>query len=301
MKPHTFRFDYKKSLTQTIKQMVQTALDEDLNTSDNGTDITAELIPETSLVKANLICRESGILCGKDWFNQVFKQLDSAITIHWHVNDGDKLTANMTLCQIEGPARAILSGERSAMNFLQTLSGTATMTNQYVTAIADTDCRLLDTRKTLPGFRLAQKYAVTCGGGHNHRIGLFDAFLIKENHIIACGGISEAIAQAKVNHPEHPIEVEVENLVEFELALTAGANVIMLDNFSDQDKITAVQSNNTSCAVEASGNITLKTINAVARTGVDYISVGDITKNVKALDLSLRLISDNYCHRQHQL
>ena len=292
MKPHTFRFNYQDALHQTIIQMVQNALAEDLNSLEGGSDITAELIPETAMVKASLICREAGILCGKDWFDQVFEQLDSSITINWSVNDGDKLIANMELCQLEGPARAILTGERCAMNFLQTLSGTATTTNLYVAALSGTDCRLLDTRKTIPGFRLAQKYAVTCGGGHNHRIGLFDAFLIKENHIIACGGMSEAISQARLNHPEHPIEVEVENLAEYELALTAGANVIMLDNFSDQDKVTAVKRNNTQCALEASGNISLEIIESVAKTGVDYISVGAITKNVQSLDLSLRLLSD---------
>jgi len=291
MKPHTFRYDYQPALAQTIKQMVQQALAEDLNTLEDGTDITAELIPELQQIKATLISREAGILCGKDWFNAVFKQLDGDVKINWMADDGDRLNAGMEICRLQGSARAILTGERTAMNLLQTLSGTATVTAQYVAQLAGSNCRLLDTRKTIPGFRLAQKYAVTCGGGHNHRIGLFDAFLIKENHILACGGIAKAVKQANDNHPEHPVEVEVENLAELEQALNAGADVIMLDNFSNDDKIAAVRLNQGRSALEASGDITLETLATVAKTGVDYISVGAITKNVNALDLSLRVVN----------
>jgi len=291
MKPHTFRFDYQEALNDTIKQMVRIALAEDLNSSENhkGTDITAELIPEDHQVVASLISREQGILCGTQWVNEVFKQLGDEVNIRWNVKDGEKVVANLELCTLAGPARIILTGERASMNFLQTLSGTATVTHRYVAELAETACRLLDTRKTLPGFRLAQKYAVTCGGGHNHRIGLFDAFLIKENHILACGGIDKAVEQANKNHPGHPVEVEVEDLKELDAALKAGADVIMLDNFSDDDMCKAVQRNDNQAALEASGNITLKTLANVANTGVDYISVGAITKNIQALDLSLRI------------
>ncbi|MCP3673817.1 MAG: carboxylating nicotinate-nucleotide diphosphorylase [Gammaproteobacteria bacterium] len=289
MKPHTFRYDYKLALTDTISKMVQQALIEDLNTSECGTDITAELIPVQQTIKASLICREEGILCGKDWFNKVFKQLDNTISIKWNADDGGSLTANMEICQLEGPARAILTGERAAMNFLQTLSGTATVTARYVVELAGTGCRLLDTRKTVPGFRLAQKYAVTCGGGHNHRIGLFDAFLIKENHILACGGIEKAVRQANESYPGHPIEVEVESIDELTHALDAGAVVIMLDNFTNDEKIEAVRINANRAALEASGDITLDNLAEVAKTGVDYISVGAITKHIRALDLSLRV------------
>ncbi len=292
MKPHTFRYNYQLALSDTIKQMVGTALAEDLNSLAGGHDITAELIPEGRKVTARLVCREAGILCGMEWFNEVFSQLGSNVTITWLVHDGDNVTADMNICQLYGSAREILTGERTAMNFLQSLSGTATLTNQYVQELAGTECRLLDTRKTLPGFRLAQKYAVTCGGGHNHRIGLFDAFLIKENHIIACGSIQNAIQQARQNYPEHPVEVEVENLDEFNEALAAGADVIMLDNFPNSDKTEAVGLNNGKAALEASGNITLKTLTHVAKTGIEYVSVGAITKNIKALDLSLRVITD---------
>jgi len=292
MKPHTFRYNYKLALTDTIQQMVSTSLAEDLNSGNGGSDITAELIPEQQRIAASLVCREHGILCGKDWFDEVFRQLDTGVEIAWFAEDGDTLTRDMEVCRIKGPARAILTGERAAMNFLQTLSATATLTNRYVKQLSGTNCRLLDTRKTLPGFRLAQKYAVTCGGGHNHRIGLFDAFLIKENHILACGGIDKAIQQANQNHPEHPVEVEVENLDEFNEALGAGADVIMLDNFSHADQVAAVQLNNGKAALEASGNITLNTITEVAKTEIDYISVGAITKNIQALDLSLRVKTD---------
>ncbi|MCP4272153.1 MAG: carboxylating nicotinate-nucleotide diphosphorylase [Gammaproteobacteria bacterium] len=296
MKPHTFRYDYKLVLTDTIKQMVKIALAEDLNTDKGGSDITAELIPESHHVTASLVCRKQGILCGKEWFNEVFRQVDPDVNIKWSADDGDNLTADQELCTLQGSARAIMTGERSAMNFLQTLSGTATETGKYVTKLEGTDCRLLDTRKTLPGFRLAQKYAVTCGGGYNHRTGLFDAFLIKENHILTCGGIKKAIQQANKNYPEHPVEVEVEDLGEFRQALVAGADVIMLDNFSNEDKVKAVALNQEHVALEASGNITLETLAKVAKTGVDYISIGAITKNISALDLSLRVITAPLCH-----
>ncbi len=296
MKTHTSRYNYKLVLTDTVKQMVSIALAEDLNTANNGSDITAELIPEAHHVTASLICREPGILCGKEWFNEVFRQIDPDVVINWLADDGDNLIADQGLCTLQGPARAIMTGERSAMNFLQALSGTATETGKYVAKLEGTNCRLLDTRKTLPGFRLAQKYAVTCGGGYNHRIGLFDVFLIKENHILACGGIDKAIRQANRNHPEHPVEVEVEDLDEFQLAVDAGADVIMLDNFSNEDKVKAVTFNQKHVVLEASGNITLETLAKVAKTGVDYISIGAITKNISALDLSLRVISAPLSH-----
>lgn len=291
MKPHTFRYNYESELEITIKKMVKDALCEDLNSEHSGSDITAELIPETTISNASLISRETGIFCGREWFAEVFKQLDQNVEITWGVKDGDVLSPDMEICQLDGSARSILTGERVAMNFVQTLSATATLTHKYVKLLEGTTCRLLDTRKTLPGFRLAQKYAVKCGGGHNHRIGLFDAYLIKENHIMACGGINNAITKARENYPNAPIEIEVENLDEFKTALQAGAEVIMLDNFSNEDKLKAVEINSGKAALEASGNIDERTIMSVAETGVDYISVGAITKHIQALDLSLRLLS----------
>ena len=284
-----FRNQYHSDLDSTIEQMVTLALEEDLQLSIGGTDITAALIPEAKQVSARLISRETGILCGRQWFEACFKRLDETCELIWYFDDGEEFQTNAVLCEVRGLARQILSAERSAMNFLQTLSATASHTSRYVKQLSQHNCRLLDTRKTLPGFRLAQKYAVLCGGGQNHRIGLFDAYLIKENHIAACGSINNAVSQAKENRPENLIEVEVESLDELQQAIEAGADVVMLDNFTNAELRDAVAMNASQVKLEASGNINLDTIQAVAETGVDYISVGAITKNITATDFSLLL------------
>ncbi|RDH81564.1 MAG: carboxylating nicotinate-nucleotide diphosphorylase [endosymbiont of Galathealinum brachiosum] len=267
-----------------IEESVHIALTEDIG---NG-DVTAKLIPEDDFSLATVISREDATICGIDWFEEVFAQLDSQIFIEWDVDDGDTVKAGQQICSLSGSTRALLTGERSALNFLQTLSSTATKAAEYAAAIKDTNVKVLDTRKTIPGLRLAQKYAVSCGGGHNHRVGLFDAILIKENHILAAGGIPEAVEAARFHNPDLMIEVEVENLDELQLALNENVDRIMLDNF-DLDSLTqAVKINNHKTELEASGNVTLKTISAIARTGVDYISTGALTKDIKALDLSMR-------------
>ncbi len=278
---------------QSIQQQISLALAEDLNHKhpDQGGDITAELLPADKQASATIICREDMVLAGSQWLNETFAQLDPSIQIQWQAKDGDFVKANSTLCTLKGNARRLLTGERTALNFLQTLSGTATVTRKYVEILKGTQCTVLDTRKTLPGLRFAQKYAVTCGGGQNHRIGLFDAFLIKENHIMACGGIANAVATARSNHPEVKLEVEVENLDELGQALTAGADIIMLDNFSHADMRTAVKQAAGKAKLEASGNMTLVLMRQVAEIGVDYISVGALTKHVQAIDLSMRIQS----------
>ncbi|MDD4913875.1 MAG: carboxylating nicotinate-nucleotide diphosphorylase [Methylococcales bacterium] len=253
----------------------------------NG-DLTANIIPLATRASATVITREHAILCGQAWFDAVFRQLDQQVEIEWLHRDGDAVTAGSQLCRLEGSARALLSGERTALNLLQTLSATATCARQYADAVAGTGCKVLDTRKTIPGLRLAQKYAVRCGGCFNHRIGLFDAILIKENHIIAAGSIARAVASAKAG-PQASIEIEVENLQEFRLALAARPDRIMLDNFPIADTLRAVQENNGKVELEASGNITLQNIRSVAETGVDYISIGALTKNLHATDLSMRI------------
>lgn len=295
-------------LENDIRLAVKVALEEDLGYQDESTsnkgrtpdrasaDITAQLIPADRYAQASLITREEGVFCGKAWAEQVFNQLGGEVALHWHVDDGDLLVPNQLLCELSGPARAILTGERTAMNFIQTLSGVATLTKQYTDRIAATNTKLLDTRKTIPGLRTAQKYAVTCGGGKNHRIGLFDAFLIKENHIMACGGIAQAISKAQELYPDKLVEVEVESILELQQALEAGSDVIMLDNFDVTMMIEAVELNKRlpnaqQAKLEVSGNVTLETIGHFAKTGVDYISVGALTKHVRALDLSLRLKS----------
>jgi len=255
---------------------------------DAPADITANLIPADARNTATLITREHGVFCGQAWAEEVFKQLGGEVKIDWHVQDGDQVKPNQILCTLEGPARALLTGERNAMNFIQTLSGCASITAQYAKQLEGTECRLLDTRKTIPGLRSALKYAVACGGGFNHRIGVFDAYLIKENHIIACGGITQAISTAKQLNPGKPVEVETESLQELEEAIQAGADIIMLDNFSIEMMREAVAINAGRAALENSGNVTLETIGDYARTGVDYISVGALTKHIKALDLSMR-------------
>lgn len=273
---------------QLISQLVKSALDEDLNYQGADGDITAQLIPETQQASAKVITRETGIFCGKQLILEVFEQVDPSVAVNVLVEDGDTIEENQTLFTAVGNARAILTAERTALNFVQTLSGTATTTAHYVKELAGTGTQLLDTRKTIPGLRSLQKYAVKCGGGENHRIGLFDAFLIKENHIAACGGIENAVAQAKTNHPDKKVEVEVENLEELQLALDAGTDIIMLDNFTVDMINKAVTITNKRAKLEVSGNMTLETLRTYSQAGVDFISSGALTKHVKALDLSMR-------------
>ena len=268
----------------TIEESVHTALLEDIGTGD----ITAELIDADSIALATVISRQDCVFCGMDWFEEVFRQLDESIFIEWSVEDGDRLAPDDTVCSLSGPARALLTGERTALNFIQTLSGTATTAQHYASAVAHTSTRILDTRKTLPGLRLAQKYAVACGGCENHRIGLFDAVLIKENHIAACDGIAAAVEEARFRNPDGFIEVEVENMQQLEQALQTDADRILLDNFPLDLLRQAVARNAGSKQLEASGNISLDNIAAIAETGVDYISTGAITKHVRAIDLSMR-------------
>jgi nicotinate-nucleotide pyrophosphorylase (carboxylating) len=284
------RLEYlKQQLPSEITRAVADTLREDLGgTLDVTTDITASLIPEDSQNVATIITREHGVFCGQMWADEVFKQLGGEVSIEWHVQDGDKVEPNQVLCTLTGPARTLLTGERNAMNFIQTLSGCATVTAEYAAKIAHTECRLLDTRKTIPGLRSALKYAVACGGGFNHRIGVFDAYLIKENHIIACGGITKAIETAKQLNPGKPVEVETESLEELQQAIDAGADIIMLDNFTTDMMRKAVEINAGRAALENSGNVTLDTIAEFAETGVDYISVGALTKHLEAMDLSMR-------------
>ncbi|SDI42817.1 nicotinate-nucleotide pyrophosphorylase [carboxylating] [Ferrimonas sediminum] len=276
-------------LENDIRLAVATALAEDLGglSAEQG-DITAQLIPADRYSEATILCREEAVFCGKAWVEQVFNQLGGDVALHWHVDDGDLVVANQVLCELAGPARTLLTGERVALNFVQTLSGVATLVNQYALKLDGTNTKLLDTRKTLPGLRTAQKYAVTCGGGKNHRIGLFDAFLIKENHIHACGGIAAAINAARALHADKPVEVEVENLDELGQAIDGGADIIMLDNFDLTMQMQAVKLNGGRAKLEVSGNVTLDTIASFAHTGIDYISVGALTKHVRAVDLSMR-------------
>ena len=270
-----------------VARQVAAALAEDVG----GGDVTAALVPETQRVRATVVAREAAILCGTDWVDATFKQLDPAIRLEWPVGDGTRILKDMTILKIAGPARPILTGERTALNFLQTLSGTATAASRYVEAVAGTRCRILDTRKTLPGLRLAQKYAVRCGGAQNLRLGLYDMILIKENHIIAAGSIGAAIASARRTSPGLTVEVEVESLQEFDQALAAGADIIMLDELTNDDMRIAVERNRARGArakLEASGSVTLATVRDIALTGVDFISIGSITKHVQAVDLSMR-------------
>ena len=256
-------------------------------------DITAKIIPETKQAYAELITRDSMVLCGCEWFEAIFQHLNPDILIDWRVKEGESIDANSSLCVLKGNARALLTGERTALNLLQTLSATATMSRQYANAIKGTNCKILDTRKTIPGLRAAQKYAVQCGGCYNHRLGLFDGILIKENHIIAAGSISNAIQMARTQS-ELSIEVEVENLDELIQALSAKPDRIMLDNFTLEELRTAVKLTTNQIPLEASGNIDLHNVYDVAQTGVDFISIGALTKNIHAIDLSMRinLISD---------
>ncbi|MCV4281533.1 carboxylating nicotinate-nucleotide diphosphorylase [Pseudomonas capsici] len=272
-------------LTAEIEANVRRALLEDVGSGD----ITAQLIPQERLAKATIISRDTAVIAGTAWVDTVFRQLDPRVAVHWQVADGDRVSPNQALFHLEGPARSLLTGERSALNFLQLLSGVATRAQHYADMVSDTQVKLLDTRKTLPGLRLAQKYAVTCGGCHNHRIGLYDAFLIKENHIAACGGIAQAVAAAHKIAPGKPVEVEVESLSELKQALEAGADIIMLDELSLDDMREAVRLTAGRAKLEASGGINDDTLRVIAETGVDYISIGAMTKDVKAVDLSMRL------------
>ncbi len=273
-------------LAADITQSVALALAEDIGSGD----ITAQLIPENQQAFARIITREDCIFCGKAWVDEVFRQIDPEVVIDWQVSDGQAVVANSTLFTVQGKARSLLTGERAALNFVQTLSGTATISHHYAQQVAHTQVKLLDTRKTIPGLRTAQKYAVTCGGCHNHRIGLYDAFLIKENHIAACGGIANAISNAHQIAPGKPVEVEVETFAELDQALVAGADIIMLDNFSIEDMKKAVVVNAGRAKLEASGNINEQTLVPTAETGVDFISIGGLTKHCRAVDLSMRVL-----------
>jgi nicotinate-nucleotide pyrophosphorylase (carboxylating) len=271
-----------------VSQTVATALQEDVGSGD----LTAQLIPADRAGRAAVITREDAVLCGTAWFEEVFRQVDPRVRVTWSARDGEQVRADQQLCTLEGPARSLLTGERSALNFLQMLSATATVTSRYVAAVAGTKCRILDTRKTIPGLRVAQKYAVRCGGGTNHRIGLFDAILVKENHIAAAGSIAGAVSEARRVAPQVLLEVEVENLTQLREALDARVDRILLDNFSLEQMREAVQITrqhaNARTELEASGNMSLENLRAVANTGVDFISVGSLTKHVKAIDLSMR-------------
>ena len=275
----------RADIQHLIPEAVKQALQEDVGSGD----ITAQLIPKSQQATARVISRQAAVICGVDWVNEVFKQVDSSLSLDWQVDDGDQVEEDQVLFWAKGSARSLLTAERAALNFLQTLSATATVSKEYADKVVGTSVKLLDTRKTLPGLRFAQKYAVTCGGCYNHRIGLFDAFLIKENHIMACGGINEAVQTARNNEPGKPVEVEVESLEELNLALKAGADIIMLDNFSLQDMRKSVEITDGKAKLEASGGITDATLRPIAETGVDYISIGALTKHCQAVDLSMRL------------
>ena len=271
-------------LYQLIINQAANALDEDVGSGD----ISAELIDAGVWLETELLVREEAVLCGCQWFDEVFRQCDAKITTRWHAGDGERITANSVVCEVSGPARGLLTAERSALNFLQTLSGTATLTRTYSDQIKHTRCRILDTRKTIPQLRVAQKYAVLCGGGSNHRIGLFDAFLIKENHLAASGGIANAVARAREMHPDKFLEVEVENLEQLQQAIDAGVDRALLDNFSLADMKRAVELNHQRIELEASGNIEADNLLQIAASGVDFISIGALTKNLRAIDFSLR-------------
>lgn len=283
--------DFPYPLAPEIARNVDDALAEDVGAGD----LTAELVPYGRRVRARVISREPGVLCGSAWFELCFLKLDPTATVHWHAEDGDRIAPDQVLCEIEGQARALLSAERSALNFLQLLSGVASKARLYADAIAGTKAQVVDTRKTLPGLRIAQKYAVRAGGGGNHRLALWDAILIKENHILAAGGIAEALVEARMAAERAGerckfIQIEVESLDELKAALDVGATMVLLDNFSLEMMRAAAVINAGRAILEASGNVTLETIRAIAETGVDRISVGSLTKDVKALDLSMRLV-----------
>ena len=271
-----------------LAEQVAAALREDIGTGD----VTARLVPETQHVRGRVVSREAAVLCGRPWVEECFHQLDPRIRLAWHAGDGAHLAAGQVIFELEGPARPTLTGERTALNFLQLLSATATQASRFAEAVRDTGCAILDTRKTLPGLRSAQKYAARCGGARNHRLGLYDMVLIKENHIAAAGSIAQAVAAARAAAAGVNVEVEVESLAELEEALAAGPDIVMLDEFSLEDMAAAVAINRASARparLEASGNVSLQDVRAIAETGVDFISVGGITKHVRAVDLSMRL------------
>ena len=273
-----------------IQRAVTAAIDEDIGSGD----ITAQLIPANQVSHARIISREAAVVAGQAWVNEVFRQVDPSVEVIWKVKDGDLVAADQTLFELKGSSRSLLTGERCALNFLQSLSGTATLCRHYASMVAGTGVKLLDTRKTLPGLRIAQKYAVSVGGCFNHRIGLFDAFLIKENHIMAAGGIQQAVSQAHDIAPGKPVEVEVETMAQLDEAIAAGADIIMLDNFSPDDMRVAVEHTRNASdgriKLEASGGITTDTLRHYADTGVDFISIGALTKDCKAIDLSMRML-----------
>jgi nicotinate-nucleotide pyrophosphorylase (carboxylating) len=271
---------------EEVKTNVRAALAEDIGSGD----ITASLIPSDTHATAQVITREAGVVCGQAWVDEVFAQVDSTIILNWEVSDGQQVAANDILFTAKGSARGLLTAERCALNFLQLLSGTATACQRLAETVSDSKVKLLDTRKTIPGLRIAQKYAVSCGSCYNHRVGLYDAFLVKENHINACGGIDKAVAQARAIAPEKLLEVEVENLSELGEALAAGCDRIMLDNFSLEQMVQAVELSQGQVELEASGGVTQTMLKAIAETGVDYISIGALTKDCKAMDLSMRLL-----------
>ncbi|MFS1538942.1 MAG: carboxylating nicotinate-nucleotide diphosphorylase [Candidatus Phlomobacter fragariae] len=276
-------------LHQDIPANVTFALQEDLGGNINiDSDISGQLLAKNKLAIAKIITREDGIFCGMSWVEEIFQQLDQSVQLRWQVSDGDKIKSGQILCAIEGNAHILLTAERIALNFLQTLSGVATKTANYVEVLQGTEVKLLDTRKTIPGLRTALKYAVLCGGGFNHRLGLFDAYLIKENHIIAAGNITSAIKKARLTHTNVPIEVEVENIYELIEAVESKADIVMLDNFTISMMKEAVMIAKGKVVLEVSGNITLKTLKEYTNTGIDYISVGALTKNITAIDLSMR-------------
>ncbi len=273
-------------LPKLIEKSIKDALQEDLGDGD----ITVLLIPPEQRLEMQLISRQHAILCGQQWFDQAFLQLDSGIDIDWQVSDGDPVGPDQVLCKLSGSARALLSAERTALNFLQTLSATASITHYYQSLVNHTACRILDTRKTIPNLRLAQKYAVRCGGGHNHRIGLFDAFLLKENHLAAAGDMVKAVQQARQIKPDVLLEVEVETLDQLRQAIEARVDRVLVDNFSLDQLKQAVAINQGQVELEASGDITEQNIKQVAQTGVDYISIGALTKHIQAIDFSLRYV-----------
>ena len=274
-----------QALLADLPERVALALAEDIGSGD----ITARLIPEDATAEASILTRESAVLCGQPWVNEVFRQLEPEATVTWLAEEGSDIVPDQVVCRIAGNARALLTGERTAINFLQTLSGTATIARHYAAKVAGTGIRIRDTRKTIPGLRLAQKYAVVVGGCHNHRIGLYDAFLIKENHIAACGGIAAAVARAHQIAPGKPVEVEVEDLVEYREALQAGADIVMLDNFALADIHAAIALKSDRVKLEISGNLDDANIARVALPGIDYLSSGSLTKHCRAIDYSMRL------------
>ena len=279
-------------LPADLATQVEAALREDLGSGD----VTAALVPAAQRVRGSVVAREEAVLCGRAWVDETFRQLDPRVQLTWHASDGERVAAGQAIFAIAGPARPVLSGERTALNFLQLLSGTATMTRRFVDAVAGTGCRILDTRKTVPGLRTAQKYAVRCGGAHNHRMGLYDQVLIKENHIAAARSLTGAIEAARRSAAGIGVEVEVETLGELQEALNARPDIILLDDFTLEDMRAAVALNRaagTAAKLEVSGSVSLEAVRAIAETGVDYISVGALTKHVRAIDLSMRLDFDH--------